>query len=32
MADNTKAPVVNEDELFTFVSNDTFESEKIIAP
>ena len=32
MADNVKAPVVNEDELFTFVSNDTFESEKIIAP
>ena len=32
MADNIKSTVVNEDELFTFVSNDTLESEKIIAP
>ena len=32
MADNINATAVNEDELFTFVSNDTIESEKIIAP
>ena len=32
MAENTKNSVVNDDELFTFVSNDTLESEKIIAP
>ena len=32
MSDNIKETVVNEDELFTFVSNDTLESEKIIAP
>ena len=34
MADTKKktAAAVNEDELFTFVSNDTMESEKIIAP
>ncbi len=32
MADKIKSTVVNEDELFTFVSNDTLESEKIIAP
>ena len=34
MADTKKktAAAVNEDELFTFVSNDTLESEKIIAP
>ena len=32
MAENIKTSVVNDDELFTFVSNDTLESEKIIAP
>ena len=33
MADTIKKDaVVNEDELFTFVSNDSIESEKIIAP
>ncbi|MBO4278396.1 MAG: ABC transporter permease [Spirochaetales bacterium] len=32
MSDNIKETVVNEDDLFTFVSNDTIESEKIIAP
>ena len=32
MSDNIRETVVNEDELFTFVSNDTLESEKIIAP
>ena len=32
MADKINAAAVNEDELFTFVSNDDLESEKIIAP
>ena len=32
MADKINATAVNEDELFTFVSNDDLESEKIIAP
>lgn len=32
MAENVKETVENEDELFTFISRDTIEAEKIIAP
>ncbi|MCQ2411593.1 MAG: ABC transporter permease [Sphaerochaetaceae bacterium] len=32
MANNVNVKAVNEDELFTFINNDSIESEKIIAP